>query len=174
VKRFGLSVCLVASIAGMAATSSTAAKPKLSKAELTWVTPLLKVWVAENAALQLVSKTAAAKNALYLNTANNKKLAVVVGTLLSCKKPKDRIVAAGKAPTHRMRTFGAALNSACIHNETGAIAFAKAMIAYTAGKGKLVGQYLTTGISEFKLATTQLQKAYVAITAVGGSKVFTA
>ncbi len=74
----------------------TAAKPKLSKAELTWVTPLLKVWVAQNAALQLVSKTAAAKNALYLNTANNKKLAVVVGTLLSCKKPKDRIVAAGQ------------------------------------------------------------------------------
>ena len=97
-----------------------------------------------------------------------------MGTLLSCKKPKDQIVAAGKAPTARMRTFGSALNSACIHDEAGANAFAKAMIAYTAGKGKQVGQYLNQGIAEFKLATTQLQKAYVSITAAGGSKVFTA
>ncbi len=80
-------------------------------------------------------KTAAAKNALYLNTPNNKKLAVVVGTLLSCKKPKDRILAAGKAPTARMRTFGGALNSACIYNRAGATAFTKAMVAYTSGRG---------------------------------------
>lgn len=173
-KRLAVAACIVASMAGTAAMSSSAAKPKLSKAELAWVTPLLKVWVAQNAALQLVAGTAAAKNALYLNTANNKKLAVVVGTLLSCKKPKDRIVAAGKAPTARMRTFGSALNSACIHDETGAKAFTKAMIAYTGGKAKLVSQYLTTGLSQFKLATTQLQKAYTSITTAGGSKVFTA
>ncbi len=51
---------------GAAAISADGAKPKLSKAELAWVTPLLKVWVAQNAALQLVAETAAAKNALYL------------------------------------------------------------------------------------------------------------
>ena len=174
-KRFGLSVCLVASIAGMAATSSTAAKPKLSKAELTWVTPLLKVWVARTQRSSSSSKTAAAKNALYRRRRRTTRSSPwSSGSLLSCKKPKDRILAAGKAPTRRMRTFGAALNSACIHNEAGAAAFTKAMVAYTAGKGKQVAQYLTTGISEFKLATTQLQKAYVAITAAGGSKVFTA
>ena len=173
-KRVAVIACLAASLAGGAAVSADAAKPKLSKAELAWVTPLLKVWVAQNAALQLVAKTAAAKNALYLNTPNNKKLAVVVGTLLSCKKPTDRIVSAGKAPSARMRTFGSALNSACIHDEAGADAFAKAMIAYTGGKGTQVGQYLNQGISQFKLATTQLQKAYVSITAAGGSKAFTA
>jgi hypothetical protein len=174
VKRVAVVACLAASIAGGAAVSADAAKPKLSKAELAWVTPLLKVWVAQNAALQLVAKTAAAKNALYLNTANNKKLAVVVGTLLSCKRPKDQILAAGKAPTPRMRTFGSALNSACIHDEAGGNAFAKAMIAYTGGKGKQVEAYLTRGISEFRLATTQLRKAYASITAAGGSNVFTA
>jgi hypothetical protein len=174
VKRLALAIFLVASVAGTAALSSSAKAPKLSKAELTWVTPLLKVWTLQNAALQLVDKTASAKNALYLNTANNKKLAIVVGTLLSCKKPKDAIVAAGKAPTPRMRTFGSALNSACIHNEAGADAFAKAMIAYTGGKGKQTSQFLTEGISQFKLATTQLQKAYAAITTAGGPKVFTA
>jgi hypothetical protein len=173
-KRLALATCLAASIVGGAAESASAATPKLNRAELTWVTPLLEVWVAQNAALRLVSKTAAAKNALYLNTANNKKLAVVVGTLLSCKKPKDQIVVAGQAPTARMRTFGTALNSACIHDEAGANAFAKAMLAYTAGKAKLTGQFLNQGIAEFKLGTTQLRKAYVLVTAAGGSKVFTA
>ncbi len=153
---------------------SSAGKPKLSKAELTWVTPLLKVWTLQNAALQLVTNTAAAKNALFVGTPNNKKLAVVVGSLLSCKKPKDQILAAGEAPTARMRTFGGALNSACIYNKAGAAAFTKAMVAYTSGKGKQVAQYLNQGIAEFKLATTQLRKAYVSITAAGGSKVFTA
>jgi hypothetical protein len=174
VKRSAVAVCLAASIAGTGAISADAAKPKLDKAEVAWITPLIKVWVAQNAALQLVSKTAAARNALYLNTANNKRLAVVVGTLLSCKKPKDRIVAAGKAPTARMRTFGSALNSACIHDEAGGNDFAKAMIAYTTVKATQVGRLLNQGISEFKLATIQLDKAYDLITAAGGSKAFTA
>jgi hypothetical protein len=174
VKQLALALCLAVSIAATATVAASAKAPKLTKAELTWVSPLLKVWTLQNAALQLVGKTAAAKNALYLNTANNKKLAVVVGTLLSCKKPKDAIVAAGKAPTARMRTFGSALNSACLHNEAGAAAFSKAMISYTSGKAKQTSQFLTAGIAQFRLATTQLQKAYTAITTAGGPKVFTA
>ncbi len=121
-------------------------------------------------------KAATAKNALLLGTQAEQReaLAVVLGTLLSCKKPHDQIVAAGKAPTARMRAFSSALNSACIHDENGAQAFSKAMIAYTGRKAKLTGTLLAQGIAQFKTGSAQISKAYTAITSLGGKQIFTA
>ncbi len=165
---------LVVAIAGIAAGAGDARTTALTHAESTWVTPLLKVWSLQNAGIQLVGKTAAAKNALLINSANNKKLAIVLGTLLECKKPKDQIAAAGKAPTRRLRTFAAAIDSACTADASGAHAFTEAMIAYTAGKAKQTNTLIAQGTAEFEQASGQLVKAYRSIIAIGGTKVFTA
>ena len=148
--RRSLPFLLVIAVAGIAATTGGARTAKLTPAETTWVTPLLRVWTLQNAGLQLVGRTAAAKNALLLNSANNKKLAIVLGTLLDCKKPKDLIAAAGKAPSGRLRTFDTALDSACTADASGAHDFAEAMIAYTAGKAKQTNTLIEQGLTQFR------------------------
>ncbi len=165
---------LVVALAGVAANVSGARTMALTPTESTWVTPLLKVWTLQNAGIQLVGKTAAAKNALLINSANNKKLAIVLGTLLGCKKPKDLVAAAGTAPTRRLRTFAAALGSACTADASGAHDFTEAMIAYTAGKAKQTNRLLAQGTTQFEQASGQLVRAYRSIIAIGGTKVFTA
>jgi hypothetical protein len=161
----------------MAGTASA----KLTPAEQQWVTPLIKVWNAQNAGLQLVIKTASAKNALVLGEKpDNQRLAVVLGTLLSCKKPKDRLKLAGDPPTARLKAFSDALDQACIHDQAGASDFTKAILAYSdtkvkaATRAQATNQWLTKGIAEFKLGTAQLKIAYSTITKLGGRNLFTA
>jgi hypothetical protein len=164
-----------------AAVSAGTASAKLTPVEQKWVTPLIQVWNAQNAGLQLVIKTASAKNALVLGEKpENERLAVVIGTLLSCKKPKDQIKLAGNPPSARLKRFVTALNQACVHDQAGAADFTKAILAYSDKKSKAATRtaatnaWLAKGIAEFKKGTAQLKIAYTTITKLGGGKLFTA
>ena len=173
--RLALAALLALAAAAGAAGSAQARTTVLTPAEQQWATPLIKIWNLQNAGLQLVVGAASAKNALLVGSKpNNEKLAVILGTLLSCTKPKDAVKAAGSPPTARMAGFGTALHDACAADRAGADAFTKAMVAYTDGDAKLTEQLLSKGVTSFKRGTADLTKAYNAIIALGGKNLFKA
>ena len=152
--------------AGAGATGARTAK--LTPSEQRWVAPLLPVWQAQNDGLNLVLKQAAAPNALLVNAnPNNEKLQTILGALLSCKKPVDRIKQAGAPPTARLDAFLATLDAACIDDGNGAHAFAKAMVAYTAAQGPVTAALIKQGLAYFKLGSGEIVKAYKALTSLG-------
>ncbi|HEY4349319.1 MAG TPA: hypothetical protein VGM80_17215 [Gaiellaceae bacterium] len=161
---------LLVSFAATAAAATTHATT-LTPAEQKWVAPLITVWNNQNTGLRLVIQQAGLPNAFVMGSKpNNEKLAIVLGDLLSCKRPQDRIQRAGKAPSARIAVFGAQLNAACIHDQNGAHAFSKAMVAFTGNQpAKVTNGLIKQGIAEFKKGSAQITKAYKSLTAIGGS-----
>ncbi len=169
-RALALSVCgvvLAAALTG-GASAAPARATRLTPSEQKWVKPLLAVWQAQNDGLNLVLKQAEAPNAFLIGSKpNNKKLETILGALLSCKKPRDSIKLAGSPPTARLDSFLATLDAACIYDENGAQAFAKAMIAYTDNQGPRTASMIKLGIAEFKLGSAEIAKSYKSLTALG-------
>jgi len=166
--RRPVALLLVAAVAGLAAASADA---KLTPVEEKWATPLIQVWNQQNVALHIVLQAAAAKNALVLGTPNNRKLTVILNTFVVCG---PSIKKAGNPPSQRLTAFTTALKTACTHNSTGAHDFASAVGAVYKGKAAKSATLLKQGVSEFKLGTTALNKAYKALIVIGGANVFKA
>jgi len=156
--------------AGVLAAASLAdgAGASLTPAEQAWISPLIRIWNAQNSSLRVVITEALKKNALVAGSKpNNLALTNTLVALADCKQPKDRIKLAGAPPTTRLNTFRDALNAACIHDQNGANDFAKAIGAVTKGRTNLVQPFLKQGTIEFKKATLQLAKAYNALQTLG-------
>jgi hypothetical protein len=150
-------------------TFAPPAPAALTPAEQAWVTPLIKVWNLQNAGLHLVLQQAAAKNALIAGAKpDNLRLTTTLAVLVDCKTPTDLIRKAGTPPTPRLAGFRDALNAACIHDSNGAQDFAKAIGAVTKNQAAKAKQFLTQGTLEFRKGSTQIQKAYRALTSIGG------
>lgn len=162
--------CLLAVLA-VAGLGAQAASAKLTPAEQKWAKPVISVWNEQNLALHVVLQAASAKNALSVGSTNNKKLTTILNTFIVCGPLLKK---AGAPPSTRLRRFLTPLTNACTHDTAGANDFAKAVGAVKKGRTKLVQQDLTNGVAEFKLGTAALSKAYKALIAIGGKKVFVA
>ena len=152
-------------VAAMAFAGSASAK--LTPAEQQWVVPLVRIWNVQNAGLHLVFKQATAKNALVPGEKpENLQLTTTLTALVNCKVPADLIQKAGLPPTNRLHPFRDALDAACIHDAKGATDFAKAIGAIGKGQKAKAKMLLTQGAAEFRKGSTQIQKAYKALTAL--------
>lgn len=167
-RRAVLVVGLTAALAGLGAG---AAQAKLSPTEEKWAKPAISVWNDQNAALNVVIRVAAAKDALVPGTANGNKLRLVLNTFVVCGPLLKK---AGAPPTLRLKAFSTALGTACTHDSAGAHDFAKAVGAFTQGKGKLGTSYINQGIAAFKLGGMALASARKSLIAIGGKSIFIA
>jgi hypothetical protein len=156
-------------IAALAWTA--AAEAKLTAIEQKWAGPMITVWNQQNLALHVVLQAASAENALVYGTPNNKKLTVVLNTFVVCG---PSIKKAGAPPSPRLKTFATALGTACTHDTAGAHDFAKSVGAVQKHKRAQAQTLLKQGVTEFKLGTAALTKAYRSLVAIGGKNVFTA
>jgi hypothetical protein len=164
----------LAAIVAATVFAGTAAA-KLTPAEQRWAAPLVQVWNLQNAGLHVVLPQAAAKGALIAGEKPaNLSLTKTLAVLINCKVPADKIKQAGKPPTQRLAAFRDSLNAACIHDQNGANDFAKAVGAVTKNKVSHAKTYLASGVAEFKHGSAQVQKAYKALTGIGGSSIFKA
>jgi hypothetical protein len=162
-------------VAVAAAALAGTASARLTPAEQKWAAPLVQVWNLQNAGLHVVLPQAAAKGALIAGQKPaNLNLTKTLAVLINCKVPTDKIKQAGKPPTERLAAFRDALNAACIHDGNGANDFAKAVGAVTKNKVALAKTYLASGVTEFKRGSAQVQKAYKALTGIGGASIFKA
>jgi hypothetical protein len=158
----------------VAAVFAGTASAKLTAVEQKWASPLIQAWNLQNAGLHLVLAQASKKGALVAGEKpDNLNLTRILVVLASCQTGKV-IAKAGKPPTARMARFGNALNAACIHDANGANDFAKAIGAVTKNNATGAKAFLARGVQEFKRGSDQIQKAYSALTAIGGAGVFKA
>ncbi len=163
---------LAVHVAALAALAfAAAAEAKLTPVEEKWAKPMISVWNQQNLALHVVLQAASAKDALIAGTVNNKRLTVILNTFVVCGA---EIKKAGAPPSPRLTSFTTSLKSACTHNTAGAHDFAKSIGAIRSGKSTQSATLLKQGVAEFKLGTTALNKAYKAMTAVGGQNIFKA
>jgi hypothetical protein len=158
-------------VLALACIAASSASAKLTPTEEKWAKPVISVWNEQNTALHLVIQAASATNALQAGSANNKKLTIVLNTFVVCTPLLKK---AGAPPSPRLKAFLAALSTACSHDTTGANDFARAVGAYGKNNQTAVGADLKAGVAAFKVGTTYLNKAYKALTAVGGANIFKA
>jgi len=158
-------------VAAAALSWTAAAGAKLTPIEQKWATPMIQVWNQQNVALHVVLQAAAAKNALLVGSAANKRLTIILNTFVVCG---PSIKKAGAPPSPRLAPFSTALGTTCTHDTAGARDFAKAVGAVTKGNAAQAKTQLNAGVSEFKLGTAALQKAYKALIRVGGANIFKA
>jgi hypothetical protein len=157
-----------------AAVFAGTASAKLTAAEQKWAAPLVQAWNLQNAGLHLVLTQASRNGALVAGEKpDNLNLTRTLAVLASCQSGKV-IPKAGKPPTARLAGFGDSLNAACIHDSNGANDFAKAIGSVTKNKAAQAKAFLAQGVAEFKKGSDQLQKAYNALTAIGGANAFKA
>jgi hypothetical protein len=148
---------------------------KLTPAEQTWITPLLRIWNTQYAAGGVVVKQAEAKNALVAGSKpNNLNLTVTLAALIECKVPSDQIRKAGKPPTPRLVVFRKELDAACTYDYKGATLFAKAIGAVRVGKSSLAASRLKAGAADFYQGRVQLAKAYEYLSKIGKASSLTA
>jgi hypothetical protein len=157
-----------------AAIFAGTASAKLTAAEQKWATPLIQSWNLQNAGLHLVLAQASKNGALVAGEKpDNLNLTQTLVVLASCQSGKV-ITKAGKPPTARLTAFRDALNATCIHDSNGAQDFAKAIGAVSKNNTAKAKLFLAQGVTEFKKGSDQLQKAYDALTAIGGTNAFKA
>jgi hypothetical protein len=150
-----------------AAVVIPAAGAKLTPAEQTWVSPLLKIWNTQYAAGGLVIPEANAKGGLTAGTKANEKLVGTLAALIDCKAPKDKIKAAGDPPTARLATFQTELNAACKLDYQGAKLFATAVGDVRQGKISVANAHLKSGVTDLRNGRVQLANAYEYLTKIG-------
>ena len=158
----------------VAAVFAGTASAKLTAAEQKWAGPLIQAWNLQNAGLHLVLAQASKNGALVAGQKpDNLNLTRTLVVLASCQTGKV-MTTAGKPPTARMAGFRDALNAACIHDANGANDFARAIGAVTKNNAAQAKAFLAQGVQEFKKGSAQIQKAYGALTAIGGAAAFKA
>ena len=169
--RFSWAIVVGAVVAAVFASTASA---KLTPAEQKWAAPLVSTWNLQNAGLHLVLAQASQNGALIAGQKpNNLALTKTLVALAACQSTKA-ITKAGKPPTARLANFRDALNAACIHDSNGAHDFAKAVGAVSKNNAAKAKMFLGQGVAELKKGSAQIQKAYSALTAIGGAAVFKA